>query len=543
MLFANANENDTEELPRRTVPRGLNNLGNTCFMNSALQCLARSPLLADYFLQNDPKADGVARQFARLVRELNTFQYHSAFSPRHLKSAIAERDARFSGYEQQDSQELAAVLLDSIHEDLKAKKDLLIPQQQQQQQDHADDWERYLQHEDSLVTRTFHGLFRSVVRCGECRRESVAYDPFASLSLPIPKPVTHKLAKRDGNAFIVYTACDVINYEDRVQKEGIWYERIPNGDFFRFYAECERHLRDELLHLEDGQVVPISLVSKPLLLPLDDPIGFLTSRLGHVYPDIDLSWTNSIHREGTKLVFLSDLIRTITDGDSDTNPLYEIRSFFDQLFTPDPLLASTTNEPSGRSALEDCLRAFESPDHLSSHSWCCPHCKKHVERATKQMRLHRLPQNLLIHLKRFEFHPYGGGHKIVQNVQFPLEDWRLPCTDTVEAPLSRGECDAVTYRLYAVVDHMGSLHGGHYISKVLVASKEGNKNRWYEFDDSTVTRIDESSVQSSHAYLLFYTRQGSHSMLLHEASADRRRSTLPVLSEGEDVVEREAVVE
>ena len=36
---------------------GLNNLGNTCFMNSALQCLSNTVQLTNYFLSNEYLGD------------------------------------------------------------------------------------------------------------------------------------------------------------------------------------------------------------------------------------------------------------------------------------------------------------------------------------------------------------------------------------------------------------------------------------------------------------------------------------------------------
>ena len=66
---------------RRTRPTGLGNLGNTCFMNSTLQCLAHTPPLRDYFLTGryarDLNADNrlgtggeMANEFANLLKEM-----------------------------------------------------------------------------------------------------------------------------------------------------------------------------------------------------------------------------------------------------------------------------------------------------------------------------------------------------------------------------------------------------------------------------------------------------------------------------------------
>ena len=61
----------------------------------------------------------------------------------------------------------------------------------------------------------------------------------------------------------------------------------------------------------------------------------------------------------------------------------------------------------------------------------------------------------------------------------------------------------ILYDLYAVSNHYGSLHGGHYTASCLNALS----NKWYEFNDSSVGGVSGSEVVSSSAYLLFYRKR------------------------------------
>ena len=47
-------------------------------------------------------------------------------------------------------------------------------------------WENHLLRNKSIVVDLFHGQLKSSVRCKECNQESVRFDPFNYLSLPLP---------------------------------------------------------------------------------------------------------------------------------------------------------------------------------------------------------------------------------------------------------------------------------------------------------------------------------------------------------------------
>lgn len=58
-----------------------------------------------------------------------------------------------------------------------------------------------------------------------------------------------------------------------------------------------------------------------------------------------------------------------------------------------------------------------------------------------------------------------------------------------------------SYDLYGVVNHYGTMEGGHYIAYC----KNAHSEKWYKYDDHDVTEMNAYNVQSQAAYILFYT--------------------------------------
>ena len=192
--------------PRGVV--GLANLGNTCYMNSALQCVRSVEELTQYFLSNAYKKElnpsnplghngEVARVYASLLKELYSEAPSTSFSPRNFKTTIGKYGPSFSGYGQQDSQEFLLFLLDGLQEDLnriQKKPYIEKPDSTDEMvndpvalQEMADKcWDIYKARNDSIITDLFAGMYKSTVICPICEKVSIIFDPFNNLTLQLP---------------------------------------------------------------------------------------------------------------------------------------------------------------------------------------------------------------------------------------------------------------------------------------------------------------------------------------------------------------------
>ncbi|XP_050960538.1 ubiquitin carboxyl-terminal hydrolase 15 isoform X2 [Labeo rohita] len=285
---------------------GLSNLGNTCFMNSATQCLSNIPPLTEYFLkdkyQDELNEDNplgmkgeIAKAYAELIKQLWSGKY-SYVTPRPFKTQVGRFAPQFSGYQQQDSHELLAFLLDGLHEDLNRirKKPYIQLKDADGRPDKVvaeEAWENHIKRNDSIIVDIFHGLFKSTLVCPVCAKISVTFDPFCYLTLPLPmkkertlevylvwldplaKPTQYKLTV--PKVGYISDLCASLSVLSGVPAEKMIVTDIYNHRFHRIFANNENLSsimeRDDIYVFEvavnrledtDHVVIPVHLREK-----------------------------------------------------------------------------------------------------------------------------------------------------------------------------------------------------------------------------------------------------------------------------------------
>ncbi|KAF7662999.1 hypothetical protein LDENG_00221560, partial [Lucifuga dentata] len=178
--------------------------------------------------------------------------------------------------------------------------------------------------------------------------------------------------------------------------------------------------------------------------------------------------------------------------------------------------------------LDECFQLYTKEEQLApDDAWKCPHCKQ-LQQGMVKMSLWTLPDILILHLKRFR-QVGERRNKLSTLVRFPLTgldmaphvvkrsqsmknlnmgvwppSWKQPSGQKHQLTDITLPHDFL-YDLYAVCNHHGGMHGGHYTAYC----RNSVDGQWYSYDDSSVDLVPEEEVCTRGAYILFYQRRNT----------------------------------
>ena len=159
----------------------------------------------------------------------------------------------------------------------------------------------------------------------------------------------------------------------------------------------------------------------------------------------------------------------------------------------------------GGNSLTACVALFTKEEILDGDERPkCSRCKQR-RRCTKSFSIQKFPRILVLHLKRFAT---GGSFraKLSTLIDFPhtldLSDFAAADATSTSSSSSSASANKPVYHLYAVSNHSGSTHSGHYTAYC----KHPYSSTWHCYNDSRVSRHSESGVCSAEGYVLFYER-------------------------------------
>ncbi|XP_026750439.2 ubiquitin carboxyl-terminal hydrolase 33 isoform X1 [Galleria mellonella] len=538
---------------------GLQNMGNTCYMNAALQALSNTAPLTSYFLECSAavavlaadKKPGLSRAYQKLIKEMWSRKTRGYVVPNGILYGIRNVHPMFRGYHQHDTQEFLRCFMDQLHEELKepvwdtTSEDKLGSEADG---DHSNGRNVHIRRRAASSGASDAPFFARM------RRKSPAASSYSESRTDVYLRVSegaegvaggaggrHRRSASCGGAHhLAYSALANVNGTTG----GGWSQRSAGSESeLSCSSEAEERYETCSSGASDAPApAPAPASDSHLHRTLkqtsagagsgggDGGCGTGSVRYRSVVSDVfDGKLLSSVQclicdRVSTRVETFQDLSLPIPSREH----LAVLRCQQSALNHHAAAAAAAASQDSWvwwllswlRSwfygpvvSLQDCLAAFFSADELKGDNmYSCSRCNK-LRNGIKMSGVVRLPEVLCVHLKRFR-HELMFSAKVAARVSFPTHDLNM-------APYTHKDCTSkvTRYELCAVISHAGTAGGGHYTC----AARNGRS--WYTFDDHSVVPLPLHHLAHCEAYVLFYKKVNPQMTVLRQKAAEIVEST------------------
>ncbi|XP_004849187.1 ubiquitin carboxyl-terminal hydrolase 20 [Heterocephalus glaber] len=559
-----ADEGESESEDDGLKPRGLTgmkNLGNSCYMNAALQALSNCPPLTQFFLEcgglvRTDKKPALCKSYQKLVSEVWHKKRPSYVVPTSLSHGIKLVNPMFRGYAQQDTQEFLRCLMDQLHEELKEPAVAAVAALSEARDSDSSDVDEKREGDRSPSEDEFLSCDSSSDRGegdGQARGGGAQAEAELLVAEEAGRAISEKERLKDRKCAWGRQRSSSEQLDEDADVDtalaGQPTEAPPLSP--RPRSPCRTPEPDNDAHIRSPSrpCSPVHLHEGHAKLPGSAPRSS-PARMGSSYVLKKAQASGSRRRkeqryrsvisdifDGSILSLVQcltcDRVSTTVETFQDLSlpipgkeDLAKLHSAIYQNVPAKPGACGDSYTAQGWLAfiveyirrfvisctpswfwgpvvtLEDCLAAFFAADELKGDNmYSCERCKK-LRNGVKYCKVLRLPEILCIHLKRFR-HEVTYSFKVSSHVSFPLEGLDL-------RPFLAKECASqiTTYDLLSVICHHGTAGSGHYIAYC----QNVINGQWYEFDDQYVTEVHETVVQNAEAYVLFYRKSSEEAV-------------------------------
>ncbi|ADM11691.1 ubiquitin carboxyl-terminal hydrolase [Encephalitozoon intestinalis ATCC 50506] len=494
----------------KNIARGLKNQGNTCFMNSGLQCLTNCWKLTEYFMSKEyekhldetkPIHVSLANAYYDLISEMYNGDQQSIV-PSGIRASLGSVYEEYKGNEEQDAAEFIGKTLDMLHEGLsKGYGD----------SEKKESWKR------SIVTDLFFFSQKSTLTCKECGRSKTSVEPSMCLSLPIPYQREYKenivLFYESGRRQPLRTYADVsssigdlkrilrADYDVAGKVTCIWYgagrRMFELGDDVILKDVPQTLFCYE--YFEDKKYCWVHLKTKKLFIDRSFKFNILIRAFGSneslIFLEMKKTIAHLVEREAQCILEREDI-----------SPYFklEIAAWdYGEKTIDSPVVVAISRSHGGKRlfgaswnpldtiraidapsiTLQHCLDKFlEKEDLHPSELLHCEGCGR-KRRFSKKMDLECLPVYLIVQLKRFQY----------------VNSFPVKISTLVGYSLDRFSICGTEYKVIGVCNHDSDTvtSSGHYVSYL-------RKDGWYLCNDQKIEKV--SKIDQEYTYVLFLER-------------------------------------
>lgn len=250
----NTNENNTDIKDNNNIDNnvdmgglsGLINFGNTCYMNSAIQCLSNIQTFRDYFLSKEFVDDinknklevNLVVQWYKLM--LGMWRKNCTISPQSFRKEIRllalkqDMNLNFVGNGQNDVQEFILFLINSMHNCLSRRVEMKISGTIKNDLDKKaleamKSWKAFFKDDYSIFIDLFYSQHSSSIYDLDKNLKSTIYDPICYYTIPIP------MNKDNIN---IYDCLDLYTDFEKMDGDNKWYNE-ETKEFIDCYKQIK----------------------------------------------------------------------------------------------------------------------------------------------------------------------------------------------------------------------------------------------------------------------------------------------------------------